>query len=142
MAKWIVELEERRYIRVEVDADSWEDAQKKGYEYPEVSTSAKPLDRYVSPVIQLGEPWLRWMDWYDLHGPGDVVCAEPAYGNTFTQADVDLLKARIETIDGLKVADNWNGAGCGTVSFRVTGRKDGKEPFTSEQRTFFSSPRE
>lgn len=142
MAKWIVELEERRYVKIEVEATSWEEACRKGDEYEDLSNTDYPLERYSSPVIQLGEPWLRWMDWYDLHGPGDIICAEPAYGNKFTQADIDLLKERINTIDNLKVIDMWNGAGCGTVSYRVAGRKNGKAPLTEEQKDFLRSVRD
>ena len=101
------------------------------------------VEASVSIVKQLGEPWLRTFGsgiWYDLHGPGDVICFERSTGNVFTEADVALLKKRIEST-GLKVKDSWNGAGCNGVSFRCSGRKPEDAQFTKAQVKAILAPR-
>ncbi len=87
---------------------------------------------------QLDEPWVN-VCWYDLHGPGDVLLLRRAYGNTFDQRDIDLLRERLVAV-GLTYEEDWNGAGCSSVSFRMSGRR-GADPLTPEQVAFITAPR-
>lgn len=93
----------------------------------------------VEIVRQLGEPWVS-VCWYDLHEPGDIIVAEPSYGNRFTKEEVLLLKNRIESL-GLKVIDQWNGAGCDTCSYKCTGRV-GTDQFSEDELKMLNAPRE
>lgn len=119
MAKWEVDIVVRFVERVVVDADDWSGAVDAA-EATNVWIENSERVSDVSPVRQVGEPWAT-AQWYDLHGQGDVIVAKRAFGNVFTERDIALLKTRLEEI-GLSVLDHWNGAGCGTVSFRCAGR--------------------
>ena len=78
---------------------------------------------------QLGEPWVRSGGWWDHHRT-DVIICKRSMGNSFTAAEVRLLRGRLQLL-GLKVEEHWNGEGSGTVSFRCSGR-EGTEPMSAE----------
>lgn len=121
--KWRVDIKRTLRTTVEVEAPDYSAARQAAYKLacrPEADWPAGFVAEGQSDVRQqLGEPWCSsWKHgWYDLHGPGDVVVVEAALGNRFTQADIDLLRARVEAT-GCTVIDSWNGAGCDTVSFQ------------------------
>ena len=84
-------------------------------------------------------PWLNFICWYDLHGPGDVIVAEPATGHLFTENDITIIKQRLSALN-LTVEDHWNGAGSRTASFKCSGRI-GEEGFADEQLAFLNADR-
>jgi hypothetical protein len=127
------------------EGEDWSDAHSNAQEVADklAKKVGHGAQASVSITRQLGEPWVKPFGghaWYDLHGPGDVICLERSTGNAFTQADIDLLKERIESC-GLSVVDSWNGAGCGSVSFKLKGRDPVDAPFTPEQVKALLAPR-
>lgn len=133
--RWRVQIELTRRFEVEVEAENSSEAYTVAREQNEAEGHAIDCD----VLEQLGEPWLRSAYWYDLHGPADIVVAEPSFGHKFSFPDIALLKSRLEAL-GLEVFDSWNGGGCTTVSFRCRGRI-GADDFTDEQRAAICAPR-
>ena len=123
--RWRVEIERRLRAVVEVEAPDSERARQaasllaEADECTDTREFSWPPDTkvaiYAAVQQQLGEPWCHGGAWYD--GPGDVIGVDRSLGNRFTQEDVDLLRSRIEA-HGCTVVDDWNGAGCDTVSFQ------------------------
>ena len=136
--KWIIAVRQQRHYKIEVEADSYEAALNAGYIAAQEPNSTE-FKYLADPIQQLGEPWLKFGEWYDLHGPGDVIVCERAIGNAFTKSDIDIIRSRLESL-GLKVVDAWNGDGCSTSSFRCTGRV-GTKQFTDEQLKILHAPR-
>lgn len=137
MPRWLVEVKKVTRYEIEVDADGYFEAMKAARE----TSSPESAKHHIStdPIRQLGEPWARSQGWYDLHEKDDIVVVETAFGNSFTEADVDLLHKRLVAM-GFPPVDSWNGTGCQTVSFRCSGRKGGAD-FTPEQQAALVAPR-
>lgn len=140
MAKWQARVRQITTYVLEVEADSYGDAQDAAdgaaqHDPPQGSEVTFEVD----VRRQLGEPWLPRICWYDLHGPGDVVVAERAFGNLFTKEECELLKTRLTQL-GLEVVEWWNGVNCNSVSFRCTGRA-GAAVFTPDELAMLKAPR-
>jgi len=126
----------RRYA-VEVEAEDSSQARSLAIASAVDSTGGKVTDTGVS-LTQLGEPWAYSHGWCGGL-PNDVIVVNRSLGNDFSHADIGLLKDRLIAM-GLKVVDDWNGAGCSSVSFRCTGRK-GTDKFTAEELAALLAPR-
>jgi len=147
MKKYVVKVTETTTWLVVVEGgDSAYEAADRA-QLPGSSVQVKKEEQRT-PVMQLGEPWLRTAEWYDLHEPGDVVVFETAFGRGFSRLDLVVLQDRLESL-GLRVLDRWNGGresatgrwlGVQTVSFRCDGRV-GTDPFTPEQQAVLTAPR-
>lgn len=145
--KYIVNVTETTTWLVVVEGgDSAYEAAERA-QLPGSSVQVKKEERRT-PVMQLGEPWLRTAEWPDLHGPDDVVVFETAFGRVFSRLDLVVLQERLESL-GLRVLDRWNGGSSGsrgrwegyeTVSFKCAGRV-GTDPFTPEQQSVLTAPR-
>lgn len=132
--EWEIEIVDRRSVCVRVQAASYGEARSAG----EAAMVSGELGRHVNVMRAHGEPWVTG-GWYDLHEVGDVVVCERAYGNGFTEEEVQLLQERLEEM-GLTVVESWNGAGSDTVSFRCTGRQRPR-PMTKAQQRALCAPR-
>jgi hypothetical protein len=147
MPKWEVSLtfQAPRVTRT-VEGEDWSEAHANAHELAEKLAAEQGPDvvGHAEIMRQLGEPWVRAFGggiWYDMHGPGDVICFERSTGNVFTAEDVQLLRDRLEAT-GLKVKDSWNGAGCNQVSYRCSGREPKDAKFTKAQVKAILAPRE
>lgn len=120
--KYRVQVSIRRYVTVEVEVPDYEHMYAAAIAAAKADTTV-PLEyaTVAGSTVQLSEPWVNTCGWYDLHGPENIIVIERAIGNAFTVEDILLLRRRLKQID-LKVEEHWNGAGCGTVSFRCSGR--------------------
>jgi hypothetical protein len=126
MAIWEVMVEDKRFVRVKVEASSWSDAQTQalgaykadpGRHPALISIAADRTDLYASPIRQHGEPWVSGPDpfYFKKGKPEGVLVFERAYGNKFTQDDLDILLKRCSDL-GLKVVKHWNGLGVASFS--------------------------
>lgn len=140
MRTYRINIKRCEYFQVTVKSENSSEARTAAIAALDNAGAPLSVNHEVMAYIQLGEPWAYSEGWYDLHGPADVVVVERAPGNAFTEADVKLLSERLKAI-GFPVVESWNGAGCGTVSFRC---KDRKKPvqFSANQITKLLAPRE
>jgi hypothetical protein len=132
MSDWIVEIRKTYTWRVKVQAKDYGDSKYKAEKIANPPCAAE-IDTVCHPIMQLGEPWVSG-GWYDLHGPGDVVVMNRAYGNLFTLNEINLIIWRLEKL-GLQVVDSWNITNSSQASFRCKGRK-GTKQFTKKQLRF------
>lgn len=137
MSTWKVEVRFVGHQTVEVEAGSYDEACRAALRESDVSKA--DLTAYPENLVQQGEPWLRFGEWYDLHRPAPVMVFERAHGHTFEETDVTILRDRLGKI-GLMVVDEWNGEGCNTVSFRCNGRRS-DEQINEEERAALHAPR-
>lgn len=143
MKRYRVKVTQRRTVEVEVESPDVYSAQLDAIHLVgRKSLDEAPLSSQVDfgTMRQLGEPWLHECGWCDLHGPGDVFICRRSIGNRFTREDVELLKLRIAQVLRVVVVDDWNGAGCESVSVRCRGRS-GVSQITKEQSAAISAPR-
>lgn len=131
MPEWDVEVKWQYTETVRVEAGTPAEARAEAiHRAGQLGVAGEVTD--ARPLVQHGEPWVHSLSrkgWYDLHGrtPGhDVVVINRAYGHTFTEEDVTLLRDRLNAM-GYKVAEHWNGARCGTVSIKCEGRPKGED---------------
>jgi hypothetical protein len=94
---------------------------------------------------QIEGAWLRSVRPYDRGNlePGDVVVLEAPRGHRFTANQEALLRARFGML-GLDVHDCWNGPGCTSWSFRVSGREGegGLDFSASDKAILYGTPAE
>jgi len=138
MPKYECKMTLKVSMTMELEADSWSDAHTEAIRIAErcdvrppdtdevgVSvTVARDRSATHDKIRQLDEPWC-WAEWVDpstsahgMHPPScGIVVVHRAVGNKLSEADVKLLRKRIETM-GIRVMDAWNGAGLPSASFR------------------------
>lgn len=144
MKKYVVQYRVSSDMSVEFeasnDSEAWEISGEKARTH--ARTHAPPGFRVtVSNLRQTGEPWVRG-DWYDLHGPGDVMVFWTAMGNGFLATDRELLATRLRA-EGFTIEDAWNGGeGSSSVSFRVSNRAPNNPMLTDEQKARICAPRD
>lgn len=140
MPKWKVAVRTQRSHQVTVEAPDYSSAHAAARDHPP-ATDVEPYVE-VDVIEQLGEPWCAPHGWYmDREGrPSDVVVVERAFGQKFDAKDVELLEERLTAL-GLDVGENWNGAGCASVSFRCAGRV-GDTALTTDELARLGAPRE
>lgn len=103
------------------------------------STVPEGYELWIDNIRALNGPWVSG-GWYDLHGPGDVMCFEPALGNKFQEGDRELLERRINDC-GYEVVDRWNGTpGTDTVSFKCA-KREGTERLPTHHLHHITAPR-
>jgi hypothetical protein len=138
--KFKVQVRVARYVEVEVEVPDRDHLYSAAIEAAKADTTV-PFDYSIvaGSTVLLDEPWVSTRGWYDLHGPADIIVCERAEGNKYTAEDIKLLRSRLHKI-GLKVLEDWNGAGCGTVSFRCSGRK-GTTDMSEAHKAILTAPR-
>lgn len=119
--KFLVRVTATRTYDLEIEAETRSDAEDACEGMPAPSNG---VTEHVSheAQLQISGPWLAYVNWYDLHGTGNVIVGEPKLGHSFDELDIELLCARLELL-GLTILETWNGAGCTTVTVRCAGRR-------------------
>jgi hypothetical protein len=142
MPTWEVTLEFRKtlIVRGAVYADALQNAESVG-EILAADLGPGAHVGHVQVLKQMGEPWVTGGQWYCDRDerPSDVIVFERSLGNYFTKKDIELLHCRI-TAQGLCVTSSWNGEGCTSVSFKVSGR-NGTELIPRNVRQALCAPR-
>lgn len=87
---------------------------------------------------QVGGPWLSFFDPDGWYRGKSILAFERSLGSAFTNAEVGLLKDRVEAA-GFIVLDHWNGAGCAKLSIKVEGGER-TEPMEKEVRDKLLAP--
>lgn len=138
LRKFLVRVTETRTYDLEIEGQTSSDAEDAAEGMPAPSSG---VTEHVSQraMLQIAGPWLTWVRWCDLHGPSDVIVAEPKLGYVFDALDVEVLCARLELL-GLTIVETWNGAGCATVSVKCTGRRSPAK-LTDAERALLMAPR-
>lgn len=134
--RWQVTVTERIVHQVEVEADGWLAARDAGAETVRKRGAVGELSS--APQRALGEPWCTG-GWCYGEPETEIVLFERSYGYLFTKAEVELLKRRLASL-GFVPYDDWNGAGCTSLSIACKGRAQG-ETFTSDAKSILLGPR-